>query len=150
MDVPNGIAIILVLVHKSQIVRVSLLVWIHTLTHGDTVALYYCCQAYDFFLPCRCKYCCVRWLECQTMKMILLSSSYKRSLFHESGSTRKRIRMSSGASWHWPHDLVKITYTYHVLFHYWRTTALKFLLDQYKEAYAKVLQPKPLSKLSST
>jgi hypothetical protein len=30
------------------------------------------------------------------------------------------------------------------LFQYWRTTALKFLLHQCKEAYAKALQPKPL------
>jgi hypothetical protein len=45
---------------------------------------------------------------------------------------------------------MKIAYTYHMLLQYWRTTALKFLLHQYKEAYVKALQPKPLWKLSST
>jgi hypothetical protein len=35
----------------------------------------------------------------------LSSSSYKRNLFHESGSTRKRLSMSSGASWHWVCDI---------------------------------------------
>jgi hypothetical protein len=40
MDVPDGIVVVLVLLHKSQMVRVSLLLWIHTLTHGDTVALF--------------------------------------------------------------------------------------------------------------
>jgi hypothetical protein len=33
------------------------------------------------------------------------SSSYKRSLFHESGSMRKRIWMSNGASLHWACDI---------------------------------------------
>jgi hypothetical protein len=47
------------------------------------------------------------------------------------------------------HIHISNTYTYHVLLQYWRTTALKFLLHQYKEAYAKVLQPKPLWKFSS-
>jgi hypothetical protein len=42
----------------------------HILTHGNTVALYYCCQACDSFLPRRCEYCCVRWLETQTIKII--------------------------------------------------------------------------------
>jgi hypothetical protein len=98
MDVPNNIVVVPVHAHKSQMVSVSLLLWIHTLTHGDTVALYYSCQACGCFLPCRCEYYCVRWME-----LYILSSSYKRSLFHESGSTKKRLW--GGASWHWARDL---------------------------------------------
>jgi hypothetical protein len=49
-----------------------LYIWIHTLTHGNTVALYYYCQACDCSVPRRCEYCCMRWLETQMMKMIRL------------------------------------------------------------------------------
>jgi hypothetical protein len=37
-------------------------------------------------------------------KWYVSNSSYK-SLFHESGSTRKRIWMSGGTSWHWACDI---------------------------------------------
>jgi hypothetical protein len=50
-------------------VRVSLLLWIHTLTHGYMVALCYCLSIL-WLLPCRCEYCCVQWLETETMKMM--------------------------------------------------------------------------------
>jgi hypothetical protein len=72
------------------------------------------------------------------------SSSYKRSLFHESRSTRKRIWMSSGASWHWACDIQWTSHT-HIVCCYitWGRR------HQYKEAYAKALQPKPMWMLSS-
>jgi hypothetical protein len=61
------------------------------LTLGDTVALYYCCQGCDCFLPRRRGYCFMRWLGTQMMKMISFEFKLQSSLFHDSGSTRKRI-----------------------------------------------------------
>jgi hypothetical protein len=49
------------------------------------------------------------------------------------------------------HDIQRVTSSKdHVLFQYRMMTTLKFLLHQWKEAYAKALQPKPLWKLCST
>jgi hypothetical protein len=78
---------------------VSLLLRIHTLTHGDTVTLYYCSQACDCFLSRRCEFCYVRWLETQPMKIDTFRvQATKSSSFHKMESTRKRISMSGGAS----------------------------------------------------
>jgi hypothetical protein len=57
----------------------------------------------------------------------VLSSCYKRSLFHESGSTRKRIWMSGVASWHQVCDIQWRSHTHIMCFQHWKTTALKFL-----------------------
>jgi hypothetical protein len=105
MDVPDSIAIILVPTHKSQMVHVSLLLWIHTLTHGDTVASYYCCQVYDCFLPRRCEYCCVWWLETQTMKIMHFEFKLQKKFVSWIGIYKNEIWMSRGASWHWACDI---------------------------------------------
>jgi hypothetical protein len=144
MDVSDDIVVVLVPVHKSQMVHVSLLVWIHTLTHGDTVTLYYCCQACDCFLPHRYEYCCVRWLETQMMKMIRFEFKLQKKFVSWIGIYKKEDlnvwwSIMTLSTWH----PIKIAYIDHVLLQYQRTTAFKFLLHQYKEAYAKALQPKP-------
>jgi hypothetical protein len=59
----------------------------------------------DCFFPHRCKYCWVWWLETQMMKMIRFIFKLQKKFFHESGSTRNRIWMSGGASWHWARDI---------------------------------------------
>jgi hypothetical protein len=150
MDVPDDIVIVLVPLHKSQMVRVSLLLWIHTLTHVDTVALCYCLPSL-WLLPRSCEYCCVRWLETQTMKMIHFVFKLQKKFGSWIGIYKKEDlnvwwSIMTLSAWH----PVNIAYTYHVLFQYWRTSALKFLLHQCKEAYAKALQLKPLWKLCST
>jgi hypothetical protein len=150
MDCPDDIAIILVPVHKSQMACVSLLIWIHTLTHGDTITLC-CCLSSLWLLPRRCEYCCMRWLETQTLKMICFEFKRQKKFGSWIGIYNKEDldvwwSIMTLSVWH----PMKIAYTYHMLFQYWRMAALKFLLHQCKEAYAKALQPKPLWKLSST
>jgi hypothetical protein len=144
MDGPDGIAIVLVPVHKSQM-NVSRCCYEYTHSHMVIRSHYIIVvkpMTSSFHVDASIVVCDgwrPKWDEDDTFQVqatkqiCFINWIYKKYALNVWWSI---IRLSVFPP-------MKITYTYRVLLQYWRTTALKFL-HQYKEAYAKVLQPNPL------